>query len=102
MRSFIQSGFQDVHDGTELIYVRVLIPDFVASANAQIRLTVLATDYPGETPREYGPYTVTPTTRYVNTSLRGRQIALRIESQDLGSFWRLGALRYNWAIAGRR
>lgn len=102
MQSYIQSGFMDVHDGTELIYVRVLIPDFVASAGSSIQLTILATDYPGDTPRQYGPYTVTPTTRYVNTSLRGRQIALRIASNDLGSFWRLGALRYNWARAGRR
>lgn len=100
--SFAQSGYYDIQDGNEMAYVNTIIPDFIADAGTTIQLTILATDYPGTPPRSYGPYTITPTTRRINVSLRGRQIAFRIGSSDLGSFWRMGAVRYSAAAAGRR
>lgn len=102
MVSYAQTGFYDLQDGTELNYVNVVMPDFIASAGSSLQLTILATDYPGEPVRSYGPYVITPITKRINTSLRGRQVAFRIGSSDPGSFWRMGAVRYSSAPAGRR
>lgn len=99
---FAQSGYYDLADGDQMQVVKVIIPDFVASAGANIQITALATDYPGDPPRSYGPFTVTPQTRRLNVSLRGRQVAFRIGSSDLGSFWRMGAIRYSSKNAGSR
>jgi hypothetical protein len=102
MGAFAQSGYYDLQDGNDLVYVNTIIPDFLASAGSALQMTILAVDYPGDTPRHYGPYTINPTTRRINVSLRGRQIAFRIGSEDLGSSWRMGAVRYSAAAAGRR
>ncbi len=100
--SYAQSGYYDLQDGNELQYVNVVIPDFVASIGSTIELSILATNYPGDTPRSHGPFPVVPGTRRINVSLRGRQVAFRIGSSDLGSFWRMGAVRYASVAAGRR
>lgn len=102
MVSYAQSGFYDLQSGNEMMYVNMIIPDFKSSDASQINITVLATDYPGQAVRSYGPYTLTPTTTRINTSLRGRQVAFRVESEDPSSFWRMGAVRFTAAPAGRR
>lgn len=101
--SFAQSGYYDLQDGNEMEYVNVVIPDFIASSGSTIDVTILATDYPGEAPRSYGPFAITPTTKRINVSLRARQVAFRIGSSDLGSSWRMGAVRYGPATGtGKR
>jgi hypothetical protein len=102
MTSYAETGYFDIGDGTEMTTVRVLIPDFTLTPGSTAQLTVLATDYPGQSPRSYGPFQIISTTRQVNLSLRARQIAFRIGSNSAGSFWRLGAMRYSWSPAGRR
>jgi len=56
---------------------------------------------PGDTPTIFGPYSVTRATQYFNTRLRGRLVSIRISSSDLGSWWRIGALRYRYASDGK-
>jgi len=58
-------------------------------------------DYPGDEPTIYGPYNVTQATQYFYTRFRGRLVSVKIGSSDLGSFWRIGALRYRYAQDGR-
>lgn len=99
---FAQSGYYDLQDGTQMEYVNVVIPDFLASSGSTINLTILATDYPGGPARTYGPYTITPTTQQINVSLRARQVAFQIGSSDIGSSWRMGAVRYSSSPTGRR
>jgi hypothetical protein len=102
LQCFAESGYYDLGDGDMMQSVKVIIPDFIASDGANIEITALATDYPGEPPRTYGPFTVTPSTRRLNVSLRARQVAFRFGSSDLGSFWRIGAVRYQSKQAGAR
>jgi hypothetical protein len=97
-----QTGYYDLQDGNEMQNVKAVIPDFLLSANATLMMTILATDNPGDPPRSYGPYAITATTRRFNVSLRGRQIAFRFASSDLGSTWRTGATRVSVAPAGSR
>ena len=59
-------------------------------------------DFPSDEPRLYGPFPVNKLTPFVTLRARGRQMALRFESDDLGSFWRLGRIRYNGVADGRR
>jgi hypothetical protein len=102
MQCYAQSGYYDLDDGEAIIYLNSIIPDFVASNPSNIQLTIYATDYPNGPVRTYGPYIIQPTTTKINVSLRGRQIAFRIGSSDIGSFWRVGAMRHNGRPGGSR
>lgn len=103
MTWYLESGWIDIAEGQDFMFVDQLLMDFVnSSAGAQIAVTLSATDYPGSPERVYGPYLITPTTQYISTRLRGRQVKIRVGSSDLGSFIRMGASRYRGAIAGRR
>jgi uncharacterized membrane protein YvbJ len=71
--------------------------------SANVLVTIKARDYPNQTTRSYGPYSMTKAITYINTRLRGRQIRLRFESSgDFGTFARLGNLRVRITQDGRR
>lgn len=99
---FAESGFVDIAQGTEFIYVRQIIPDVqMTGTNQQVTFTIYGTDYPGATVRTYGPYAVTPTTSFITTNIRARQLAFKIQSDADSVWWRLGAVRYQGAPSGR-
>lgn len=106
MLESITSGYFDLDingQGTHYVYVDRLLPDFVwGSDTDSLNLYVYATNYSGEEPTIYGPFLVTPTTKYVILRIRGRQIAIQISGVGVNTFWRLGANRYQHAPAGRR
>ena len=107
MQTYFESGYWSISDGNDLAFVDWIMPDmqfgiFSGTKTANLLITFKATDYPGDTPRLYGPYPFNQTTEYINTRIRGRLMAIRVESQDAGSFYRLGRVRYRWAPAGRR
>lgn len=108
MDSWFQTGYFELDDSEQLQFVDWILPDFrygyyPGQSGAIVQLSVLFTDYPnGATVKTRGPYSVTNTTNYVNTRLRGRYTALRIESQDLGSFWRMGSIKIRGVGDGRR
>lgn len=97
-----QTGYYDLQEGDTIQYVNAVLPDFLLNAAATVQMTILATDNPGDAPRSYGPFAITATTRRFNVSLRGRQIAFRFASNDLGSTWRTGATRVTVKAAGSR
>lgn len=101
------SGYWTIAQGNELAFVDWILPDmkfgtYSGNKTATCEVTFLVTDYAGDTPREYGPYTFTNATQYINVRFRGRFMAIRVESNDLNSFWRLGAVKYRFAPSGRR
>ncbi len=103
----ITTGFFDLEDGEYFIFVDQIIPDFVwtgsSNAGAQtLQLTVYVTNYPGDPPTAFGPYTITSSTEYITLNTRARQMAFKIESDGLGVFWRLGAMRYRGAPDGKQ
>lgn len=94
-------------EGEEFVYVDQLMPDFkwstyTGTTSAQIQLTFNVSNFPGDTPIQYGPYTVTQATQYLAVRFRGRLMSVTVASSDLGSFWRLGSIKYRWRPAGRR
>ena len=106
MNASFTTGYSVIGDGENLVFVDWMIPDMrwgtYGTTGAKIAVTYNVVDYPGDPPRTYGPFPVDATTEFTPLRLRGRQVSVTIASNDVGSFWRLGAIRYRYAAAGRR
>lgn len=105
--SSFKTAYWMLSEGEELVFVDWILPDFKwgtynGAEDADIRITIYATDYPGQTPQAFGPYSVTKASPYINVRVRARYMAIEVSSSDLDSFWRLGALKYRWGADGRR
>lgn len=107
MISSFTTGYFYLEEGEDFAFVDQVLPDFkwslfseVPSATIQISFNVV--NYPGDTPNVYGPYTVTQATEYISTRFRGRLMSITVSSSDLGSFWRIGSMKYRYSAAGRR
>jgi len=53
-------------------------------------------------PSSLDPYVISPDTEKVDTRARGRQISLRIESDEVDDNWRYGTLRVDIQPDGLR
>ena len=101
--AYIQSGYFDIGDGDSIIFMKRFIPDFKdQQGNLEVQLRLRP--YPQSTavPSSLDPYTVTPSTQKVDTRARGRQISLKIESDEVDTFWRYGTLRVDIQPDGLR
>jgi len=101
-----KTGYWMIAEGQNVSFVDFVVPDFKygpfnGSSNAAIQITLYSVMYPGDTEREYGPYTVTSSSTYIRTRLRGRQMAMKVSGSDVGSFARLGAVRFQFQPDGR-
>jgi hypothetical protein len=106
MQPFFQTGYYAVNEGDQKTFIDWIWPDLKwgqlsQAQTAAIQITFLTADYPGQTPQVFGPYTVTQATQYFYTRLRARLLAVKISSSDLGSFWRIGNIRYRFAPDGK-
>lgn len=106
LSSFTTGDFY-LEEGENFVVVDQIMPDmrwesFTGTTSAQIQLTFNVSNFPGDTPISYGPYIVTQTTEYLNVRFRGRLMSVTVASADLGSFWRLGSIKFRWAFSGRR
>jgi len=107
IEAHLESGYITIAEGDQFTYVDQIIPDIKfgipsSDRNGTLYVTVKMVDYPTDEPRIYGPFPMNKLTPYISMRARGRQMALKFESDDLGSFWRLGKIRYRGAPAGRR
>lgn len=105
--SSFTTGWFVLSEGQDIPFVDWFFPDmkfglFGGSQTATIVVTIEATNYPNETPRTYGPFTMTSAKTFINVRLRGRLLRLTFSSSDIGSFWRLGLPRFRIAASGRR
>jgi hypothetical protein len=106
MNSYFETGFFELNNADVKTFIDQVWPDmkwgyFGGTQGANILLTFYVTDYPGETPTAYGPFTLTQATTFITPRFRGRLISIRIESNDIGSWWRLGNFRYRLQPDGR-
>lgn len=106
MNSYFETGYFTLQDGDMQTFVDQLWPDmkwgyYDGTQGANVLITFYVTDYPGQTPRVYGPYTVTQATTFITPRFRGRLVKIRVESNDIGSFWRLGNIRYRLQPDGK-
>lgn len=106
MNSYFQTGYFTLSEADVLTYVDQFWPDakwglYGGTPDANILLTFYVLNYPGDTPQVFGPYDVTQATQYISPRFRGRLVSIRIESNDIDSFWRMGAMRYRYAPDGK-
>jgi hypothetical protein len=106
MNSYFQTGYFALSEADVKMFIDQVWPDmkwgyFGGVQDANINMTFYVTDYPGQTPIAYGPFTLTQATTFITPRFRGRLVAIRIESNDIDSFWRLGNFRYRLQPDGR-
>ena len=88
------------------MFVSKVIPDieFLNSSNSNdtVNLVLKGRKYPAENRSTLSTIALTPTTQYINTRGRTRQISVRIEN-NAGDFgWRLGDSRFDIRSDGRK
>lgn len=97
LASFL-TGYYALSDGDVMTFVDQVWPDmkwgtYSGMANATVNLTFYVANYPGQTPTAYGPYPMTQSLNFLAPRFRGRLIAIELSSNDIGSYWRVGAMR---------
>jgi len=123
IEAFIQSSDIDLDDGDRFTFVWQMVPDFSFDGSTtpnpnkpEVAVTLRPRQNPGaaygvgaspevisaQSYASQNTYTVQEFTEVVNTRVRGRQIALRITSNTIGTKWQLGAMRINTRADGRR
>ena len=109
---FIESADFDLGEGEDFQFIRRVIPDvkFTGTGTDQtINMVLKARNYPGDTLTTDQTTPFTSTTTKIDTRARGRQAAIRFESDDDGSDgvreglgFRIGATRLDLQPNGRR
>jgi hypothetical protein len=103
---YYETGWTFLDKGESIVFIDRIFPDFKwgdfnGSQNAAIQVTVKTVNYPGETPKSYGPFTVTKASQFISKRIRARQIMFHFEGNDMGSFSRLGLVRIRYCTDGR-
>jgi hypothetical protein len=110
---FIESGDIDIEEGNQLGFVSRIIPDVkffgTTPTDGQINFVLKTRNFPGDSLTTNSTNNITSTTQQAFTRARGRQLVLRVQSDDdatvgvrTGFKWRLGANRIDIRTDGRR
>jgi len=114
INAFIESAPVDIGDGESFMYVSKVIPDMSfrnsTAANPETTYTFNAYNYNGGNTLMTDTASVvssslTPIQQYTTKAdlrLRGRSVALKVESNQTGTTWRLGQPRLDIRTDGRR
>ena len=120
IESYITSSEFDIDDGNNFSFIWRVLPDVTfrgsTSTNPSMNMTLLPLQNSGSgytNPASEGGTNTRPVTRsttipieqftgQINTRVRGRQMAIKVESSGLGVAWQLGAPRIDVRPDGRR
>ncbi len=112
--AYIESSQFDIGDGNNFSFVSRIIPDVTfrdSTANSpSVTFTMKARNFPGGNYLQEDDSIITKTatvpveqfTNQANIRLRGRSMALRVDSNETGMTWRLGSPRMDVRQDGRR
>jgi hypothetical protein len=94
-----QTGYFAISEADLKMFIDQIWPDmkwgyYAGTQNANVNLTFYVADYPGQTPLTYGPYIMTQNTTFLTPRFRGRLVSIKMDSNDIGTFWRIGNMRY--------
>lgn len=107
MVSYFRTGYFVLSEADMLVFIDELWPDMKwgqadgSSQNAQLQLTFYVREYPNGPDEIYGPYDLSATVQTIIPRLRGRLLSIEFRSSDVGSWWRLGGLRYRASPDGK-
>ena len=103
---YIQSGDFDIGDGEDFQFIRRMIPDVdfngTGGAGQAISAILKVRNYPGDSFTTNQTTSFTGSTTKIDMRARGRQAALRFESEDAGVGFRLGKTRLDMQPNGKR
>ena len=90
-------------DGEFIMKIRRFIPDFI-SQTGNTQVTLQLRDFPNDSQASsaLGPFTVSSSTKKVDTRARARAIALKVENTSSAQSWKLGTFRLDIQPDGRR
>ena len=105
MLSGAASGYYVIAEGDNLLFVDQVWPDmkwggYGQNPNATVNLTFNFAAYPGDTPTSI-TYQMTEQTQYLTPRVRARLVQIEISSNDVGTFWRLGGIRFRFQPDGK-
>jgi hypothetical protein len=107
INSSFQTGYFVLSEGNEKLFIDQIWPDmkwgYFGEPNkaANVKITFFVADYPNSDPVQHGPYTMTREIDFITPRLRGRLVSIKVESSDIGSWWRLGNIRYRFQLDGK-
>lgn len=101
-----RTGYFAMSEADVKTFVDQVWPDmkwgsYGGAQSATVDISFYVTDYPGQAPRQYGPYPVTQNTQFITPRFRGRLVSIEVGSSDIGSFWRIGNIRYRLQQDGK-
>lgn len=120
LNSWLESAPVDIDDGDRFALVTRMLPDITfqrsTSGAPQVSMTVMPADNSGsgyrsplsvggESSRSVVRSSTVPVEQYteqINIRLRGRQMVLRVQAEDVGVAWQLGSPRVDLKPSGRR
>jgi len=105
----IQSGDFDIGqqglagDGEFMMKIRRVLPDFLSQTGDSV-ITLNLKDFPNDTAASssLGPFTISSSTKKIDTRARARSIALKVSNSSTSQFWKLGTFRLDIQPDGRR
>ena len=112
--AYIESSAFDLGEGDNFMFIRRLIPDMTfresTAATPKATMTLKMKNFPGDnfstsSANEVSKTAAIPVEQFtdqVHIRLRGRSMAFRIESNELGVAWRLGSPRVDIRGDGKR
>ena len=104
--AFVQSSPIDLGDGEQFIFMRRMIPDLdfrnSSAEDPSVDITTRVRNFNNGNYLRTTTSTVDGDTEQVHLRLRGRQFSMRVESDGAGVGWRLGSMRYDLRLDGRR
>ena len=92
LSSFIESAKVDIDEGTEIMFMDKIIPDYTLDTGNSVEIYIKTNEYPSSPTITKGPYTILGNTKKVNFRARGRQASIRVSATNDGS-WRWGSVR---------
>jgi hypothetical protein len=103
MSVYLESGWFDIKDGTDMIFIDRFIPDIRRLLGRSIDVTIKVKKYP-DAPEEVtkGPYTITDTTNKISLRARGRQAKIIFTQAVTNSDFELGNNRVSIQKDGKR
>jgi hypothetical protein len=111
--AYIQSSPIDIGEGDQFMFVSRMLPDLTfrtSTNNPMATITLTAQNFPGgaffgDQPNPVARTAVLPVEQFTQQNflrMRGRAVALKIESNQVGTAWRLGSPRIEVRTDGRR
>ena len=108
MKSSFTTGYFALAEADVKSFIDQVWPDmkwgyYGGAQNATVNMTFNYVDYPSQyaTPQVSGPFVLNNATTFVSPRMRGRLVQVNLNSSDVGSFWRIGGIRYRFQQDGK-